>query len=113
MTRTPGSSEQVPPMVTKPAAPTEVVLEVESLYLTGLTFPMPTPDELASFIYAFFITPILSENKSFFLCREQFFHQYYHAHLLSFFKSNIGTTCVSFSQLDTLIISALNLLGFD
>ena len=113
MTRTPGSSEQVPPMVTEPASPTEVVLEVDSPYLTGLTFPMPTPDELASFIDSSFIIPKLRENKSFFLCREQFFHQYYHAHLLSFFKSNIETTCVSFSQLDTLIISALNLLGFD
>ena len=119
-TRTPGttsSSEQVRPMVTEPvveaAAPTEIVLEVKSPYFTGLTFPMPTPHELASIIYSSFIIPKLSENKSFFLCCEQFFHQYYHAHLLSFFKSNIETTCVLFSQLDTLIKSALNLLGFD
>ena len=113
MTRTPGLSEQIRPMVTEPAAPTEVVLEVDLPYLTKLTFPMPMPDVLASFIYSSFIIPKLSENKSFFLCREQFFQEYYHAHLVSFFKFNIGNTCVSFSQLDTLIISALNHLGFD
>ena len=99
--------------VIEAASPIEVVLEVESPYLTGLTFPMPTPNDLASFIYSSFILSKLSENKSFFICREQFFHQYYHAHLRSYFKSNIGTTCVSFSQLDTLIISSRNLLGFD
>ena len=74
MTRTPGttsSSEQLRPMVTEPVvdavAPTEVVLEVDSPYLTGLNFPMPMPDELASFIYSTFIIPKLSENKSFFV----------------------------------------------
>ena len=119
-TRTPGTtslSEQVRPMVTEPeveaVAPTEVVLKVDSPYLTGLTFPMPMPDELASFIYYSFIIPKLSENKSFFLCREKFFQEYYHAHLVSFFKYKIENTCLSFSQLDTLIISGLNLFGFE
>ena len=67
---------------------------------------------LASFIYSSIIIPNVSKNKSF-LCREQFFHQYYHAYPLSVFKFNIETTCVSFSQIDTLIISKLNFLGFN
>ena len=137
-TRTPGSSEQVPLIMTelvspsppdpepisqpsatstvKADAPTTtqaVVLDVGSPLLTGLTFPMPTPDELASFICTTFIIPKLTYNKSFFLCREQFVHQYYHTHLDSFFQVTIGTTCVSFSKLDTLIVTALHLLGFD
>ena len=74
-TRTPGSSEQVPlimselvspsppdpepisqPFATStveadaPATTQAVVLDVGSPLLTGLTFPMPKPDELASFI---------------------------------------------------------------
>ena len=137
-TRTPGSSEQFPFTMTEPVSPSPadpepisqpsasstveadaptttqaVVLDVSSPLLTGLTFPMPTPDELASFICTTIIIPKLTENKSFFLCREQFFHQYYHTHLVSFFQVNIGTTCVSFSQLDTSIVTALHLLGFD
>ena len=51
------SSEQLRPMVTEPfveaAAPTEVVLEVDSPNLNGLTIPMATPDE-PRFIYLFF-----------------------------------------------------------
>ena len=73
-TRSPGttsSSEQVRRMMTEPVveavAPTEVVLEADTPYLTGLTFPMPMPDELALFIYSYFIIHKLSENKSFFL----------------------------------------------
>ena len=138
-TRTPGSSEQVPLIMTEhvspssppnpepisqlsgtstfkadvPTATQAVVLDVDSPLLTGFTFPMPTPDELASFICTTFIIPKLTENKSFFLCREQFFHQYYHSHLVSFFQLNIGTTCVSFFQLDTLIVTALHLPGFE
>ena len=137
-TRTPGLSEQVPFIMTEPVSPSPsdpepisqpsatstveadapkttqaVVLDVGSPILTGLTFLMPTPDELASFICITFIVPKLTENESFFLCREQFFHQYYYTHLVSFFQVNIGTTCVSFSQLDTLIVTALHVLGFD
>ena len=96
-----------------PTTTQAVVLDVGSPLLTGLTFPMPTPDDLASFICTTFIIPKLTENKSFFLCREQFFHQYYHTHLVSFFQVNIGTTCVSFFQLDTLIVTALHLPGFE
>ena len=137
-TRTPGSIEKVPFIITEPVSPSPpdpepisqpsasstvetdaptttqaVVLDVGSPLLTGLTFPMPTPDELASFICTTFLIPKLTENKSFFLCREQFFHQYYHTNLVSFFQVNIATTCVSFSQLGTLIVTALHLLGFD
>ena len=137
-TRTPGSSEQVPLIMTKPVSPSPpdpepisqpsasstveadaptttqtVVLNVGFPLCTGLNFPMPTPDDLALFICNTFIIPKLTENKSLFLCRKQFFHQYYHTHLVSFCQVNIGTTCVSFSQLDTLIVTALHLLGFD
>ena len=95
-----------------PTTTQSVVLDVSSPLLSGLTFPMPTPDELASFVCTTFIIPKLTENKSFFPCREQFFHQYYHTHLVSFFQVNIGTTCISFSQLVSLIVTALHLLGF-
>ena len=125
-TRTPGSSEHVPFIMTEPVSPSPldpepisqfsasstaeadaptttqaVVLDVGSPLLTGLTLSMPTPDELASFICNTFIIPKLTENKPFLLCRDQLFHQYYHTHLVLFFRVNIGTTCVSFSQLDT------------
>ena len=84
-TRTPGSSEQVPFIMTvtvsplpsdpepifQPSATSTVeadaptttqafVLDVGSPLLTGLTFPMPTPDELASFICNNFIIPKLT-----------------------------------------------------
>ena len=74
---------------------------------------MPTAEELASFLYSTYIVPKLTENPSFFLCREQFYYKYYHAHLISFFQTNLGTTCISFSQVDTMIFAALHLLGFD
>ena len=74
---------------------------------------MPTAEELASFLYSTYIVPKLTEQPSFFLFREQFYHQYYHAHLVSFFQSNLGTTCISFSQVDSMISAALRLLGFE
>ena len=52
-----------------PIATQEVVLVVDSHILTELTFPMPTPDELASFICTRYIILKLPENKSFILCR--------------------------------------------
>ena len=97
-TWTPGSSKQVSLIMLEPVSPSPpdsepisqpsatltveadaptttqaVVLDVGSPLLT---FPMPTPDELTSFICTTFIIPKLTENKSFFLCREQLFHQY-------------------------------------
>ena len=140
-TPTPATSEQVLQIVTEPispappletahqtlsqvavdAAPNQVVapstqplvLDVNSPLIPSLTFPMPTAEELASFLYSTYIVPKLTENPSFFQCREQFYHKYYHAHLISFFQSNLGTTCISFSQVDTMIFAALRLLGFD
>ena len=95
---------------TKPQA---VVLDVNSPMINSLTFPMPSAEELASFLYSTYIVPKLTETPSFFLCREQFYHKYYHAHLISFFQSNLGTTCMSYSQVDTMIFAALHLLGFN
>ena len=139
-TRTPATSEQVLQIVTEPvspaappedvahalsqvveAAPNQVVapstqplvLDVTSPLIPSLTFPMPTAEELASFLYSTYIVPKLTENPSFFQCREQFYQKYYHAHLISFFQSNLGSTCISFSQVDTMIFAALRLLGFD
>ena len=139
-TRTPATSEQVLQIVTEPvspAAPPEdvahapsqvveaasnqvvapstqpLVLDVTSPLIPSLTFPMPTAEELASFLYSTYIVPKLTENPSFFQCREQFYQKYYHAHLISFFQSNLGSTCISFSQVDTMIFAALRLLGFD
>ena len=139
-TRTPATSEQVLQIVTEPvspaappediahaqsqvveAAPNQVVapstqplvLDVTSPLIPSLTFPMPTSEELASFLYSTYIVPKLTENPSFFQCREQFYHQYNHAHLISFCQSNLGSTCISFSQVDTMILAAHRLLGFD
>ena len=123
-----GSNDPQPPTSTVPVTPTAtadtkntlqttsnpgVLLDVVQSVTTELMFPVPTPDSLASFLYSNFIIPKLTENKSFFLCQNQFFHQYYHPHLVTFFQLNIGTTCLTFSQLDTLIVTALQLLGFD
>ena len=128
-TRTPAPSDQIvtepvsPPesaditpnqvIADAPTAPQAVVLDVNSPLIPSLSFPMPTAEELASFLYSNYIVPKISEHSSFFLCREQFYHQYYHAHLITFFKSNLGTTCISYSQVDTMILAALHLLGFD
>jgi hypothetical protein len=90
-----------------------VVLDVNSPMIHSITFPMPTAEELASFLYSTYIVPKLTENSSFFLCREQLYHKYYHTHLISFFQSNLGTTCMSYSQVDTMIFAALHLLGFN
>jgi hypothetical protein len=90
-----------------------LVLDVTSPLIPSLTFPMPTSEELASFLYSTYIVPKLTENPSFFQCREQFYQKYYHAHLISFFQSNLKSTCISFSQVDTMIFAALRLLGFD
>ena len=82
-----GSSEQVSLIMTKPVSPSPpdpepisfpfatstveadapttiqaVMLDVVSPRLTGLTFAMATPDELASFICTTFIIPKLTEN---------------------------------------------------
>lgn len=93
--------------------PQSVVLDVNSPMIHSLTFPMPTAEDLASFLYSTYIVPKLNESPSFFRCREQFYHKYYHAHLISFFQSNLGTTCMSYSQVDTMIFAALHLLGFN
>ena len=137
-TLTPGSCEQVSLIMTERVSPSPpdsepisqhsatstvkadaptttqaVVLDVGSPLLTGHTLPMPTPDELVLFICTTLFIPKLTENKSFFLCREQFKDQYYHTRLVSFFQVNIGTTCVYFFQLETLIVTALHFPGFD
>ena len=85
------------------------LLDVGSSLISELTFSMLIPYSLASFIYCNFIIPKLTKNTSFSLCREQFFHQYYHPHLVLFFQLNIGGTCLTFSLLDALIVSALHL----
>lgn len=90
-----------------------VVLDANSPLISSLTFPMPTAEELASFLYSNYIVPKLSEYPSFFLCRDQFYNKFYHSQLISFFQSNLGSTCISFSQVDTMIFAALRLLGFD
>ena len=124
--RTPAPSDHIMTEPVSPAPPeitpnqvagvdaqsTSVVLDVNSPLIPSLTFPMPTAEELASFLYSTYILPKISENSSFVQCREQLFQQYYHAHLLSFFQSNLGTTCISYSQVDTMILAALRLLGF-
>ena len=115
------TAHHTPSQVAVDAAPNQVVapstqplvLDVNSPLIPSLTFPMPTAEELASFLYSTYIVPKLTENPSFFQCREQFYHKYYHAHLISFFQSNLGSTCISFSQVDTMIFAALRLLGFD
>ena len=134
-TRTPAQSKLPYPLLTEPVSPAppsnttnptnqvveadgqptpqSVVLDVNSPMIHSLTFPMPTAEELASFLYSTYIVPKLTESPSFFLCREQFYHKYYHAHLISFFQSNLGTTCMSYSQVDTMIFAALHLLGFN
>lgn len=136
-TRTPVPSDQVPQIMTEPVSPAPppsdivihtpnqvavadalpatqaVVLDVNSPLIPSLTFPMPTAEDLASFLYSTYILPKLTEHSSFIQCREQFYHQYYHTHLTSFFQSNLGSTCISYSQVDTMIIAALRLLGFD
>jgi hypothetical protein len=134
-TRTPAPSKLVDQIVTEPVSPAPpsdtittpnqvavadeqltsppVVLDVNSPMIHSLTFPMPTAEELASFLYSSYIVPKLTETSSFFQCREQFYQKYYHAHLISFFKSNLGTTCMSYSQVDTMLFAALHLLGFN
>ena len=50
-----------------------VVLNIDLPLFTPLTLPMLTSNELALFICTTFIIPKLTENITFFLCREQFF----------------------------------------
>ena len=93
-TLTPASSEQVPTVLTEPVSPaaavqvTETVapaqvdaslltpvffMEASTALYNKLLFPMPSPDELVSFILPNFIITKISDHQSFFLCREQFF----------------------------------------
>ena len=133
-TRTPVSSEQVPAVVTEPISPpaaeqvtetsnstqavasptTQVVfMDVSTAFYNGLLFPNPSPNELASFIWSNYIIAKLTDNQSLYFCREQFFHQFYQNQLVSFFQATLGTTPVSYSQLDNLIITAIHLFGFN
>ena len=59
-----------------------VVLDVNSPLIPSLTFPIPTAEELASFLYSTYIVPKITENYSFVLCREQLFH--HTSHLIRF-----------------------------
>lgn len=115
----PPTVEQVYPTPTQDegaeaVSPSQVcVLDASSPLLSSLSFPMPTAEELASFLYSTYIVPKLTEHQSFNVCREQLYQKYYHAHLISFFHSNLGTTCITFTQIDSMISAALRLLGFD
>ena len=101
-TQTPALSEQAPAVVIKPvslaaekpiteltssaqpvAPATDQVLLMEvGTALKSLLFPIPTPDELATFIWTNYIITKLSDFQSYFLCREQFFHQFYRSNLV-------------------------------
>ena len=81
-----------------------LVLDANSPLISSLTFPMPTAEELASFLYSNYLAPKLFEYHLFFLCREQFYNKFYYSQLISFFQYNLGSTCISFFQVDTIIL---------
>ena len=107
-------TETVAPAQVDASSLTPVVfMEASTALCNGLLFPQPYLEELATFIWSNFIITKLDNHQSYFLCRENHFHKFYHDKLVSFLQAHLTTASVSYSQIDNLIITVLNLLCFN
>ena len=118
-----GKFKKVPkPPPPPPTEPSKLPTEFASLVLPPgveippeATFVQPSAEELAAFIFSNCIVPHLSSSSTSSVhsqCHENVFRKFYLPQLTAFLAASLSRTPLSYKELNSLVDTSLNLLGF-